>query len=408
MECSQVACTHFGHVAMTVPRSTTRRHYQKGPQSRGLTVSKGHCLEGSLPRNVRACKGGPHSRSPRGSQSPAGLQRAESIPHPPQPQEFWAAGVRKRRSWAGRRTRASRRSFPTPDSEFKEGPALPVFPLIGWRRGRPALIGWAGRGHDWCRLIAPPTCLRHYPACRAALPLRPLMFWRIQDGGAGVGCSAVHDPEGAGVPDPQGGPAGGATAPAGAGGRGEEGRGLGPGGVRGPGSWGLGGSGGFAGVQGWVPRGRWGLWVWGCTGQGRRGPVPGAWGSVGWLPGSGGLRVWGLRGRVCEVWGVGLPGGGGVCGVCGLRVCRAGSPGQAGGCGTWPLLPLAGLEGLRGRAGSGLPGVQLRPRAALWPLRLKQHEVTVLATGRPVTLGPRSRPGFPGGGVAGSQPRCPS
>lgn len=95
-------------------------------------------------------------------------------------------------------------------------------------------------------------------------------------------------------------------------------------------AWGPGGSGGLArgvwggleglrGVQGWVPRGRRGLWVWGCTGQGRRGPVPGVWGSVGWLPGSGGLRVWGLRGLGGRaprgrwgLWGLrpaGLPGG---------------------------------------------------------------------------------------------------
>ena len=46
---------------------------------------------------------------------------------------------------------------------------------------------------------------RHYPACRARRFPHPLMFWPIQDGGAGVSCSAFHDPEGAGVPDPQGG-----------------------------------------------------------------------------------------------------------------------------------------------------------------------------------------------------------
>lgn len=45
-----------------------------------------------------------------------------------------------------------------------------------------------------------PRVVRHYPACRVpASSARP-----AQDGGAGVGGPAVHDPEGAGVPDPQG------------------------------------------------------------------------------------------------------------------------------------------------------------------------------------------------------------
>lgn len=149
--------------------------------------------------------------------------------------------------------------------------------------------------------------------------------------------------------------------------------------------------------------------MWGSTGQGRRGPAPGVWGSVGRLPGSGGLRC-----GVCEA-GSARSGGRaprGRRGLWGLRpACGSAGrapPGQPRGRGIWPLLPLAGLGGLRGRAGSGRPGVPLRPRAALWPLRLKRREVTVLAIGRPVTLGPRSRPGFPGGGVAGTQPRCPT
>lgn len=45
-----------------------------------------------------------------------------------------------------------------------------------------------------------PRVARHYPACPVpASSARP-----AQDGGAGVGGPAVHDPEGAGVPDPQG------------------------------------------------------------------------------------------------------------------------------------------------------------------------------------------------------------
>ena len=78
-----------------------------------------------------------------------------------------------------------------------------------------------GSGGDWCgrRPAAPLDVTPGVP--RAALPLRPLMFWPVQDGGAGVRLSAFHDPEGAGVPDPQGGVCGrGAPAPV-------RGRGLG-------------------------------------------------------------------------------------------------------------------------------------------------------------------------------------
>lgn len=55
-----------------------------------------------------------------------------------------------------------------------------------------------GAGAQPLRL--PPRVARHYPACRVpASSARP-----AQDGGAGVGGPAVHDPEGAGIPDPQG------------------------------------------------------------------------------------------------------------------------------------------------------------------------------------------------------------
>lgn len=67
------------------------------------------------------------------------------------------------------------------------------------------------------RRPAPPRPATSLPGVpRAWLPLRPLMFWPIQDGGAGVRGSALYDPEGAGVPDPQGGVCGrGAPAPGG-------------------------------------------------------------------------------------------------------------------------------------------------------------------------------------------------
>lgn len=64
------------------------------------------------------------------------------------------------------------------------------------------LLGRSGDtiGADSQPLRLPPRVARHYPACRVpASSARP-----AQDGGAGVGGPAVHDPEGAGVPDPQG------------------------------------------------------------------------------------------------------------------------------------------------------------------------------------------------------------
>lgn len=126
------------------------------------------------------------------------------------------------------------------------------------------------------RLLPPPRVARHYPACRVpASSARP-----AQDGGAGVGGPAVHDPEGAGVPDPQGafwarpGPPPHlreARRGAGAGARPEpllkglHGRG------RGRGRWGWGSS----GRQAWAGASRWGppgaLGVLGPDGAGRRG-----------------------------------------------------------------------------------------------------------------------------------------
>lgn len=353
-------------------------------------MTKDQRHEGPLPGGLAASKGGrrpvAHCHAPCGSQPRVDPQPAESILLPPNRHALGPACGADPDGLTGESS-----SGLHPAQPRVQGGNHPAGLPCDWLDGRKAGGDWPDRtrrgthaarpagSHDWCRRVAPPRPARHYPACRAALPLRPLMFWPIQDGGAGVGCSALHDPEGAGVPDPQGGSAGAATAP---------GRGLGPGpepgprgrgrarpGGRAPGVW---GSGGLRCVRGRAPRER-GLCERGVPRSGVFRPGhPGSAEPAGLWPGlprSGVLRPWGsARPGVRGVGGCRAPRGLWGLGPAGLRgqLPRASPPGVA----FRPSLPLPGPRGLRGRAGSEPAWLPASPSGVgLWSLRLKKREL---------------------------------